>query len=706
MKFLKRCLAPLSLFLFLLCAASPSHAQTSQIPQQCKDTSGSATTQVCSTILTLGPVKGDEIIYSTTTTNTGDLTVNVDGTGAAHIKKWSGSATLAAGDIVANTPVELIFDGAGFWEVQTIGNAPGAGSVTTSGSPASGYCTYFSGSTVIIGTANCTLNSSGNMVLAGTLTAGPSVATTSDGVHAAYFYAVGNTTLPVSLPSNAFGIIGPPSASFTSYFLQPPATAPSNTDPYLSCPTPSGGVSVCSWATGGSGAGPAFATPVTITPPSSTTTSLITYPENTAGLGQQPLTGIISVTGNTITAVTSKAIQTGQSGVFGFAYASSTDTITSTGPNDSLGNAVTCGTPVAASANISLAKCWFNNSGAAGVDTITITLSGTVSNAWIAGEIYSGFITTTPTDGADVSAIGNSNAPSSGAYTSTNANDLIFTMIADVNYLNTYALGGGFNERNFNFINGSTQNGGIIFADQLATSTGSFTGSLTLPVPLGGRWIAITGGMKLSAAPAIADIGGNQTPDNYPVLNTTFYGITEARKFATPEAYALAGPGGLPGVFNATVGQPLLCGIVSATASDCIDVANGTFNFSANISNQTFGGSLKTNAFTAVSIATQANCSSAASPAVCAGAAAGSFVIAAAATSVVVDTSAVTANSQVFIQEDSSLGTKLGVTCNTAAVATTGVPEVTARTGGTSFTVTITTGPTTNPACYSYFIVN
>jgi len=85
---------------------------------------------------------------------------------------------------------------------------------------------------------------------------------------------------------------------------------------------------------------------------------------------------------------------------------------------------------------------------------------------------------------------------------------------------------------------------------------------------------------------------------------------------------------------------------------------------------------------------------------------AGSFVIAAAATSVVVDTSAVTANSQILLQEDRSLGTKLGVTCDTTSVLTIGVPVVTARTAATSFTVATVAGSYTNPVCVSYLIVN
>jgi hypothetical protein len=101
---------------------------------------------------------------------------------------------------------------------------------------------------------------------------------------------------------------------------------------------------------------------------------------------------------------------------------------------------------------------------------------------------------------------------------------------------------------------------------------------------------------------------------------------------------------------------------------------------------------------------TTTNCSSSAAPAVCGSAAAGSFVIAASGTSVTVNTTAVTANSQIFIQEDETLGTKLSVTCNTGILANP--PAITARTAATSFAVGITAGLAVNPVCFSYFIVN
>lgn len=107
-----------------LFAGTSAHAQTAT-PLTCNDTSGSPIVQSCSTIFTIPVSNQANIIYSTTTTNTGDLTINVDGTGPAHVKKWLGQSFLAAGDIPANVSVYMIFDGT-YWEVETIGNAPAA----------------------------------------------------------------------------------------------------------------------------------------------------------------------------------------------------------------------------------------------------------------------------------------------------------------------------------------------------------------------------------------------------------------------------------------------------------------------------------------------------------------------------------------------------------------------------------------------------
>lgn len=103
---------------------------------------------------------------------------------------------------------------------------------------------------------------------------------------------------------------------------------------------------------------------------------------------------------------------------------------------------------------------------------------------------------------------------------------------------------------------------------------------------------------------------------------------------------------------------------------------------------------------------TLTNCADSAGAAACGSASSGAFVIDATTTATVVSTTAITANSQVLLTEDSSLGTRLGITCNTQSILILGTPVVTARTTGASFTATIVVGPTTSPMCINYTIVN
>jgi hypothetical protein len=117
---------------------------------------------------------------------------------------------------------------------------------------------------------------------------------------------------------------------------------------------------------------------------------------------------------------------------------------------------------------------------------------------------------------------------------------------------------------------------------------------------------------------------------------------------------------------------------------------------------QRSNGSQCTGPIKAKAYATSPDCSTPWSPAACGSAAAGSVSVRAGATTEVVNTSAVTANSQIFVTFDSSLGAKLGVTCNTTAES----PTISARHPDTSFTISVPDAPISNPACYSYLIVN
>lgn len=123
--------------------------------------------------------------------------------------------------------------------------------------------------------------------------------------------------------------------------------------------------------------------------------------------------------------------------------------------------------------------------------------------------------------------------------------------------------------------------------------------------------------------------------------------------------------------------------------------------------NGTFGGKIS-----GATIGTATNCSAvgtAANPSVasCSAAPAGSFSCATNATGGTcrVNTTAVTANSQIIVIEDETLGTRLGVTCNTSTNVLPASRLMAARSAGASFTINLGT-VTTNPACFSYSIVN
>src|SRR5208282_3770463 len=133
-----------------------ANADQVESPMVCADASGSATAQSCTTVPSFTPGANDCIIYTTTTASTGNLTLSVNGSAAAHVRKWLGAATLAAGDMPANQQVVTCYDGTD-WEVSTIGNAPGgtvypsAGIANSTGAAwGTSYGTSGTGSTVAL----------------------------------------------------------------------------------------------------------------------------------------------------------------------------------------------------------------------------------------------------------------------------------------------------------------------------------------------------------------------------------------------------------------------------------------------------------------------------------------------------------------------------------------------------------------------------
>jgi len=129
-------------------------------------------------------------------------------------------------------------------------------------------------------------------------------------------------------------------------------------------------------------------------------------------------------------------------------------------------------------------------------------------------------------------------------------------------------------------------------------------------------------------------------------------------------------------------------------------------------------GQIRSNGAGVISVnpgfASATNCSAvgtSASPSVasCGSAAAGQFSCATAATGATcqVNTTAVTANSEIFVFESDTAvtGTRLGVTCNTSTTVIPTSRILASSVAATSFTINLGT-VTTNPACFSYMVVN
>lgn len=153
------------------------------------------------------------------------------------------------------------------------------------------------------------------------------------------------------------------------------------------------------------------------------------------------------------------------------------------------------------------------------------------------------------------------------------------------------------------------------------------------------------------------------------------------------------------------------------TQTACV-VYNGTSFYLLNPQGSTGSGKIMlqaspvvTGTFTSPLWASSTNCAAvgtAANPSVaaCTAAPAGAFSCATAAsgTTCQVNTTAVTANSVIIVQQVVSEGTRLSVTCNTASVLPA-TPLLLSKSAGASFTLTMGT-ITTNPGCFDYWIIN
>lgn len=246
---------------------------------------------------------------------------------------------------------------------------------------------------------------------------------------------------------------------------------------------------------------------------------------------------------------------------------------------------------------------------------------------------------------------------------------------------------------NFQFLNTdptNTNSNGIVF---------KANGDVFLNAQDNAHFIKVTGLLQLlgqtGLLPVCTDVNKGLTTTGCTALS--FPGVTD-----DGITFSFSGTGGFSGNgFTATGTGTGLYAVNGSASGSC------TWTTTATGTAEVFDCPSQFPSYTSTT-----NCSglgTGASPSVvtCASAPAGSFSCATAATGAtcVVNTTTVTANSQIFVQEDETLGTKLGVTCNTGTTVIPTSRLLAARSAGVSFTINLGT-VTTNPACFSYFIVN
>lgn len=255
------------------------------------------------------------------------------------------------------------------------------------------------------------------------------------------------------------------------------------------------------------------------------------------------------------------------------------------------------------------------------------------------------------------------------------------------------------------FVNPMTTLGDIIYGGASGTGTrlaGVTSSTLSVLASQGSggvaaapAWLTTTGGSGSVVRAASPSVSGNwlnsgsYNAAGFESTSTGYYGFssTTANNGTIDSVYCRLGAAGVVGV---------------EAAATCT-------NTTAGATAQFWAGTLNANtSVTTPLLATTTNCSSSASPAVCAAAPSGSVALPtnAVSSSVQVNTTAVTANSQIFVMTDDTLGTKLGVTCNSTVATLVGGLTVSARSAGSSFTVSNNVAVVTNPLCVSYFIVN
>lgn len=245
------------------------------------------------------------------------------------------------------------------------------------------------------------------------------------------------------------------------------------------------------------------------------------------------------------------------------------------------------------------------------------------------------------------------------------------------NGANSLSLGGvGLGSGLINLL-GTTSGTATIQGPAVAGTAGNAI-AFSNAISTGGS-VTATGGILAGAAQSIGFSGRT-------LLSTGADGIlTVSNNAITGLTKLTLGP--------ATSSFPALC---PSGTTVLVGLANGTCTTLAPVS---------ASAITGNTFNTGTNCANGASPAVCVAAASGAVAVPTGTNpTLTINTTAVTANSRIFVSIDESL-TIAATTCNTT-LSTLIQPVVTARTAGTSFTIQIGAVIATNPACVSYLVMN
>jgi hypothetical protein len=331
--------------------------------------------------------------------------------------------------------------------------------------------------------------------------------------------------------------------------------------------------------------------------------------------------------------------------------------------------------------------------------------SGTLTNA--TGLPISG-IAAQAADTVAMNATGGSASPTAVAMPTCTAGANLYN--TSTHSWSCVSTGGGGTPSYPVTVAGTVTSGGIPYFSATTTETSSGILNSNILVRGGGAGGAPTNssitddGTTVSTAELVTFSGGSTTSTS----GVKFTGTPLTGGSATTTFPLVSIGGGAAGNYN-TSGTILDINTPSGFTGNslCIHQNGGNCGLSASATGATVTVSISLLVNYGVSskaYSTNTNCAvNSASPAACGTAAAGAFVVPTLTTTYTVNTTAVTANSRIFLQPI-SFASNLPLSPTCVAPAITGSWTISAIVAGTSFTFTLTS--TTGQTCWQYWIIN